>query len=617
MKFPIGSNFKASKLRPLTLSVMTAMTIAIASPGAYAGWWSSVTETIEEIAETVVDTTVETTETIVDAIVSPFTSAETALDTVVDTIDITMDTIVDELCIVADASDSDGDSASETLIESCDIDLTSIAETWETTEEDMYELALDVADTLTSIEQDAWESYASEFTSVFDQMIDYFIENTYSSLNDVADTAVSTMTEAAEVFSDVGFDADDITAQSAVWLTFSSGISYGNASLDLYVNGVASDTFKVDGTNYVSFTGTIIPKFTIAASGFYSPQVHAYVVYNNPVLKIEDNEITGLLVDSDYDGSITLTVGVRPLLVTSKLSDILPDSIGASSVLAEAVQLTADIGTTEISMPITDQGGETAYASLTISGGIDADVSITSGWAIKIRERVSWTDDIGIEVPSELQISDSSVFASLVSTEESCSLETPYNLQASSITESSATLSWEDSSTSISHFNVRYLASGDSTWTKVKVASDTLEVTLDDLQESTTYDWQVRSICDDDTGTNYYDSASYFETTSTSSQDETCTPEVPYGLTAYNVTDTNVTVGWTDDDSENISHYNVRYRKENTTTWTKVKVDASKRTNDLSDLDADTSYEWQIRSICEDSTGTNYLDTQAYFATEE
>lgn len=642
------SSAKSMIIPAFTLSLScVAITTALTNQ-AYAGWWSDVTDTVEDAADTVADTTEDVVDTVVDETVdaaetvadetadaaetvadetvdaaetvwdwttSPFTSAEDVLDTVTGYVDTSLETIMDELCIGADADDSDDDSATDTLVDDCDIDLTSIEDVWETTEEAMYELASEVESTLVEIAQDSWEFYSEEFADVVDQMVDFFSETTYGNLQDVAETAVDTMTDVESVFAALNFDADDISSNSSVYMTYSNGLSYGNASLDLIVNGTFSEIIEYDGTDYMSLTGSITAWFAIdAAAAGYTPEVFAYISYSNPILKIENGAITGLLVDSEYDGSINLAAGIRPVMFSASLSDIIEyTGISASSTLTDAVKIVADIGSVEVSMPLTD--ADEANASLTIWGGIDFKVSIANGWSIKLRERVSWSDEIDLEVPSELQISDSSVFSALIGdASESCDPLTPYNLTSSDVTDSMATLAWEDDSTALSHYNVRYSVAGESDWTKVKVDAGEFETTVSDLSSSTDYEWQVRAICEDETSSDYWDTDGSFTTASS----DDCSPYTPYSLLVDDITDSSASLEWEDDYSVNLSHYNVRYSIEGENDWTKIKVDAADdKVASVSELSDGTGYDWQVRGICADDTGSDYWDTDGYFITND
>lgn len=118
-------------------------------------------------------------------------------------------------------------------------------------------------------------------------------------------------------------------------------------------------------------------------------------------------------------------------------------------------------------------------------------------------------------VYTDTSVSDSgsgNTIDSITSDSDECSLVTPYDLSVSDISSSSATLSWSDDSENISHYNVRYSLSGESDWTKEKVEATEDSLSLTGLSSATSYDWQLRAICADDTGTDYNDTDGSFTT---------------------------------------------------------------------------------------------------------
>lgn len=192
-----------------------------------------------------------------------------------------------------------------------------------------------------------------------------------------------------------------------------------------------------------------------------------------------------------------------------------------------------------------------------------------------------------------------------------CELVTPYDLSTDTITSSSATVSWSDDSTDISHYNVRYSELDADSWTKIKVDASESSTSFSDLTAETDYEWQVRAICEDDTGTTYSDAEEYFTTNSS----DACSLVTPYNLAESDITSSSVTLTW-DDSSENVSHYNVRYSVSGESDWTKIKVDASNTSTSVTSLSSSTDYDWQVRAICEDDTGTDYNDAESSFTTD-
>ncbi|MCI4669838.1 MAG: polysaccharide lyase family 7 protein [Bacteroidia bacterium] len=86
----------------------------------------------------------------------------------------------------------------------------------------------------------------------------------------------------------------------------------------------------------------------------------------------------------------------------------------------------------------------------------------------------------------------------------SCTASAPGNRTVGSIGTSSATVSW-NSIANIDHYKVRHRAQGTSTWTTSGSIRNTTSYTISGLSANTTYEWQVRSKCSNNTGSNYND----------------------------------------------------------------------------------------------------------------
>lgn len=102
-------------------------------------------------------------------------------------------------------------------------------------------------------------------------------------------------------------------------------------------------------------------------------------------------------------------------------------------------------------------------------------------------------------------------------------------------------------------------------------------------------------------------------TTEISSYD--CQLETPYDLSVNYINGTSAILYW-EDDSENLSHYDLRYSKTGTEDWTTETVVASQRATQLIELSSGTSYDWQIRANCDDGSSSEYSDTDGSFTTE-
>jgi hypothetical protein len=106
------------------------------------------------------------------------------------------------------------------------------------------------------------------------------------------------------------------------------------------------------------------------------------------------------------------------------------------------------------------------------------------------------------------------------------SCNTPTDLTSSSVTNTSATVSW-GAATGATSYNLRYKVSTGSTWTTVSNITGT-SYGLTSLTASTTYNYQVKSVCSGSTTSAYSSSASF--TTSGSGGVTYCTTK---GSTGY------------------------------------------------------------------------------------
>ncbi len=166
----------------------------------------------------------------------------------------------------------------------------------------------------------------------------------------------------------------------------------------------------------------------------------------------------------------------------------------------------------------------------------------------------------------------------------SCSV--PTGLTASAISTSGATLSW--TSTAANSYNVRYRISGSTTW--INTSSNSTSVGLGGLSASSTYEYQIASVCG--TSTSSYSGTATFNTLSVCN--------VPSGLTVSSITVNSASVSWT---STNATSYNVRYKLAGSTVWTNTTTATTSVA--LSGLVSGSSYDIQVSSVC-GTTSSSY-----------
>lgn len=159
----------------------------------------------------------------------------------------------------------------------------------------------------------------------------------------------------------------------------------------------------------------------------------------------------------------------------------------------------------------------------------------------------------------------------------------PYNLRLNAVSDTTAVLEWQGFSADY----LFYLQEGSNLPVEL-VNGSTDTIAFDTLTPCTYYTVWVRSICGLDTSANSYPIT--FQT------DGCCNnPDLTLD---YASVDTLI-ISWAD--ILYATEYDVRYRKEGETTWTITLSDTTSPLT-FSGLDTCTNYEFQIKTVCTDST---------------
>jgi hypothetical protein len=168
----------------------------------------------------------------------------------------------------------------------------------------------------------------------------------------------------------------------------------------------------------------------------------------------------------------------------------------------------------------------------------------------------------------------------------------PFNLGVSSVTNYTALVTWTPYVTADT-FRIRYSVNGLSNffYKDISGAGSINSATLTNLIQNVTYQFQVSSIC---TGVSSGYSASFVFTTA-----NTPTPcVIPYDVHNTSVTGTTAVVNWTP--NVPADSFMIRYSKYGTTNyfWKKISGAGGVTSTQLTGLNLNTSYQWQVRSIC-------------------
>ena len=156
-----------------------------------------------------------------------------------------------------------------------------------------------------------------------------------------------------------------------------------------------------------------------------------------------------------------------------------------------------------------------------------------------------------------------------------------------------ATLTW-DNDPNVWAYRIRYRKTG--SWTFDTTYTNT--ITLNGLDNSSVYNWQVKSMCDP----NSVNSANW----TSNQQFTTLTPlppcTTPAGFSVTAIGTDNATVNW--GATATADHYALRARVAGTSTWTTNAANIYGTSKTMYGLTDGTVYEWQIRSVCSTDTSS-------------
>lgn len=168
---------------------------------------------------------------------------------------------------------------------------------------------------------------------------------------------------------------------------------------------------------------------------------------------------------------------------------------------------------------------------------------------------------------------------------------------ATNITSNAATLNWTLAGT-ISNTNIlvryRTLTAAGSPWDTITTGG--VSYNLTNLSPATPYEYQVARYCINPNGAAFLSAWSNNVVFTTLPSSTTC--PTPTGLLTSNITATGALLSWQPALANAL--YNVRYRVANTLNW--WVVTGPNTSLPLSNLSPSTLYEWQVQTICSNST---------------
>lgn len=182
-------------------------------------------------------------------------------------------------------------------------------------------------------------------------------------------------------------------------------------------------------------------------------------------------------------------------------------------------------------------------------------------------------------------------------TPEICNV--PTGLAASTLSSTGANLNW--TSTGASSYNVRYKPTASATW--INTTATSTSVAASGLTPSTSYEFQVASIC---SGTSISTFAPSVIFTTTAASGSVC--NVPVGLFASSITNKTASLNWA---SSGAVTYTVRYKLLTSGSW--ITVTTASTSLPISGLSAFKKYEFQVAGNC--SSSSSVFSTSTIFTT--
>jgi hypothetical protein len=179
------------------------------------------------------------------------------------------------------------------------------------------------------------------------------------------------------------------------------------------------------------------------------------------------------------------------------------------------------------------------------------------------------------------------------------SCNVPSGLDATAITSYSAMLSWI--STGAISYALKYKPVSSSTW--ITISSSGTSFAVPGLAPSTTYEYQVQSICSGSPSS--YSASSVFSTPAIVLPCNT-----PTGLSASSINSNGATLNWV---YNGALSYMIRYKATTSVNWTAITSSTSFLV--VSGLQANTAYEFQVQSVC--TTGTSSYSSSCLFTTKK
>ncbi len=306
-------------------------------------------------------------------------------------------------------------------------------------------------------------------------------------------------------------------------------------------------------------------------------------------------DLTGLDADTEYTFSLRVfcsTGGTSPVVTVTfttgsgggETCDV-PDGLSATGITQTDATLNWNSVGTAVSYDYRYRVDGTATWT-------DGNTTSTSAALTGLTEGTTY--EYQIQSVCSADASGYSASSTFITESVVATCDVPGGLSATDVTENSATLSWNAAGSALS-YDYRYRVDGTTTWTDGNTTSTSAAIS--GLTASTTYEYQVQSVCDSESSG--FSASSTF-TTGDGGTLEDCDVG-PQNVAASNITGSSATISWNEVDPTQINFHQYRYRTSSGGAWTTGTTSASSL--DLTGLTSSTEYTFQMRNSC--TTGGN------------
>lgn len=165
-------------------------------------------------------------------------------------------------------------------------------------------------------------------------------------------------------------------------------------------------------------------------------------------------------------------------------------------------------------------------------------------------------------------------------------------LNVNNISTITAKLNWNNDSLANSYMVRWRIKSPQGAWAYYNATAEQTSILVGNLTANTEYEWQIRKFCK---GGFYSDFSALVGSEFTTNDVETCIEATPINVS--DIERNSVSLNWTN--VANSNEYMVRWRvKSPQGAWRYYNANSEETTVNATDLKANTEYEWQMRTLC-------------------